>query len=466
MTTTHSAFRLGDIRGVYPVDVDEEFARQFAHAFIQQFRLSGNIATGRDTRESSVVLQHALNDGLVEAGINVFDLGLCPTELGSFAAAQNNIEAAIIVTASHNAPRYNGFKCMLKPGKEATFRAGLADIEQLMHANTVITGSAPGLQSNLYLDDDYTRFIKSSLKIEPGITGSLALNGLNGTATILATRLVDEYELNCTWFRQNPGPMPSQGAEPTHPQLANEMRDFMSGKQFELGIAWDGDCDRCVFFDHDGELIPTYYIIGLFAEHALKSDPGAAIVYDTKLCWNTLDIIRQNEGKPIRSETGHAFMKEKMRAHNAVYGGELSSHHYFKDFFSSDSGMYAWLKALEITQQSGKSVAELIQHSREKYLCTPEISLNLADVDSAFNEMLKFYNPLATHVDDFDGLSFEMPGDWRFSLRRSKTESLVRLNLESIATGESILNEGATLLSRLLPFQAEDADWHSRLLLQ
>lgn len=460
-----SAFRLGDIRGVYPDDLDEAFAEQFAHAFVAHFNLTGTVATGCDMRDSSASLQSAVNDGLRDSGIDVCDIGLCTTELGYFASSLPEISATIIVTASHNPARYNGFKCVLKNGEAVTFDTGLSEVMALM-----ITGHRNrrdrGQLTQLPLKADYIEFLKSKFSAGDLRSGRIALNGLNGTAATLAGALAREFELTYTWFRKEPGPIPSEGADPGNPRLAAQMKQFMSEDSFAVGVAWDGDCDRCVFFDDCGNLVPTYYVVGLLAESYLAGHPGGAIVFDTKLCWNTFDVIEKHDGVAVPAQTGHAFMKRKMREHNALYGGELSSHHYFGDFFGCDSGMFAWLKVVEIVNKSGLSITELVQERRELVSCTPEISLSLTDVDRAFDEVLDGYREQALTVDYFDGLGFEMPGNWRFSLRRSKTEPLVRVNFECRHATQSMLNGAAELLGQLKPFKANDDDWESQLVIQ
>jgi len=417
-------------------------------------------------RRSSSALQQSLNAGLVEAGLDVVDLGMCATEIGSFASNQEHIEAALIVTASHNAPEFNGFKCILSSGIAVTYATGLVEIEKLMGRNYLASSYQNGSCKALNLNQQYIDFLHS--KFAPGKfpSGRMALNGLNGTAATLAHDLAQACEFDICWFRKEPGSIPAGGADPADPQLAAEMQVFMTQNHCELGVAWDADCDRCVFFDDQGQLIPAYYMVGLLAEHMLRANPGAAIVYDTKLCFNTLDVIRQYGGIAVPSETGHAYMKQKMRESQAVYGGELSSHHYFSDFYYCDSGMLAWLKTLEVLQQSQRSLAELVETRRRKFQCTPEISLKLDDTDRAFDEILVRYGQLAETVDRFDGLSFEMPGNWRFSLRRSKTEPLTRLNIESKSSSELVIDAGASILDCLMPFKAEDTDWHARLVLQ
>lgn len=460
-----SAFRRGDVRGIYPNDIDETFAYRFAQAFARRFHPARTVATGRDMRDSSRALQEALNRGFCDSGLGVVDLGLCTTELGYFASSRPGIDAAVIVTASHNPARYNGLKCVLGDGEAVTYDTGLADVMALMLANEATGTTAPGSIAACDMQLEYTRFLQE--RFSPGsFSGQIALNGLNGTAATLAGKIADRFSLPVTWFRKEPGPIPIEGADPANPRLVAEMKSFMNDGSFALGVAWDGDCDRCVFFDSEGNLVPTYYLVGLFAEHFLRRHPGRAIVFDTKLCWNTLDIIARCGGKPIPSETGHAFVKRNMRKHNAIYGGELSSHHFFGDFFYCDSGMFSWLTLLEIIEQSGKDVGELVAASRTRFRCTPEISLELTDTDKALRDICDAYRSSAVAIDHFDGLGVEMPGGWRFSLTPSKTEPLVRLNIESRAGTQQLLIEGAGLLKHVEPYLTHNVDLLAKLVVQ
>lgn len=457
MTAELSAFRLGDVRGVYPSEINEEFVERFAHALVGHFDLQGKIATGRDMRGSSEGLQYVLNDTLSSVGMEVINIGLCPTELGYFASGMPDIEAAIVVTASHNPAAYNGLKCVLADGRAITFDNGLGHIRALMKGG-YHHPSAKGSITRVDYHARYLDFLKTHFPPETLRGGKVALNGLNGTAATMAGSIASEFRLPVTWFRKNPGPIPSEGADPANPRLSAEMKRFMDGQGFALGVAWDGDCDRCVFYDGTGDLIPTYYVVGLMVEKFLADQPGESIVFDTKLCWNTLDMIRKYSGKPVPAETGHAFMKQKMHAHRAVYGGELSSHHYFGDFFGCDSGMFAWLTMLKLLGDS-PSVHEMVQERRKEIRCTPEINLALTDVDQAFARVLEVYGAEAIDIDHFDGLSFVMPGEWRFSLRRSKTEPVVRLNFEARKTGDVLLNEGEKVFSVLEPYRGDDRGW-------
>lgn len=463
------AFRLGDVRGIYPDEIDETFVGYFSRAFVEHFNLSGTIAVGRDMRESSLSLQNALIDGLLETGIEVQDLGLCATELGYFASTKPGISATIIVTASHNPGIYNGLKCVLKNGVAVTYETGLGEVEKIMRRLTSsVSGTSDvkelgdkatkkiGTRSSLDLHPAYLEFLKEKFPKDSLSHAELALNGLNGTAVTLAGELTKQLGLPVTWFRKLPGPIPSQGADPVNPMLTRQMKKYMSHESYDLGIAWDGDCDRCVFFDSAGDLIPSYYIIGLLAQSYLEQYPGAAIVFDTKLCWNTLDVISRHGGKPVRSETGHAFMKRRMRESNAVYGGELSSHHFFGDFHHCDSGMMAMLRMLQILKRADANINELVANIRQSNSCTPEINLKLIEPQRAFDEISAYYHGKASHVETFDGLHFEFKDHWRFSITQSKTEPLVRLNFESNGNSDNLLADASQVLARLAPFCAQE----------
>jgi len=474
---SYSAFRLGDVRGIYPNEINEFFVRRFAMAFIRHFELEGIIAVGRDMRASSLSLQNALMDAIQLSGVRVHDLGLCTTELGYFASTTQGISATIIVTASHNPEPYNGLKCVLQNGIAVTYDSGLAEVEHIMSqmadpqrepAFDITDPDVAGMpaRSTQDLHPAYIQFLKQQFPIDTLSHAELALNGLNGTAVTLAGELTKELGLPVTWFRKLPGPMPSQGADPVNPMLTRQMKKYMSHQNYDLGIAWDGDSDRCVFFDSMGDLIPSYYTIGLLAESYLKQYPGAAIVYDTKLCWNTEKIIAQYGGKAVRSETGHAFMKQRMRANNAVYGGELSSHHFFGNFHHCDSGMMAMLRMLQILKRTDATISELVADIRQNNACTPEISLSLEEPARAFGELARYYSASATEVHQFDGLHFNFDNAWRFSITRSKTEPVVRFNFETRKDGDSLLNRALEVMNRISPFMSDETKLADLLLIQ
>jgi phosphomannomutase/phosphoglucomutase len=458
MTEKLEAFRLGDIRGIYPEDIDAEFAIQFAHAFAQHFSLKGHVAIGRDMRASSVVLQDGLNQGFTASGLNVVNLGLCATELGYFASSMPDIAAVIVVTASHNPARYNGFKCVLQGGVGIHYENGLRQVMELMLAGHNNRVSRKGKVTSRDYHAQYIEFLKGRFDIDGAKAGVIALNGLNGTASTLAADIAYEFELPVTWFRKEPGPIPDGGADPINPELRLQMFDYMQSDHFSLGVAWDGDCDRCVFFDGEGRYVPSYYMVGFLADHILGQSGPGAIVYDTKIYWNLMEVIRRHGAQAVPSRTGHAFMKENMKRHNALYGGELSSHHYFGDFFHCDSGMYAWLKAVEFITRLELPLEELVAERRHRFKCTTELSIVLTSAQDAAEALLKKYAGGASRVDRTDGLALDM-GSWRFSIRDSKTEPVVRVNFETVDSGTNLIEYGARVLQVLEPFRADDAEW-------
>lgn len=456
-----SAFRLGDIRGLYPEEINEAFIRDFAHAFVGHFSAEGRIATGRDMRSSSEALQHVLNETLSLMGVDVVDMGLCATEVGYFASGLHGIGAAIIITASHNPPEYNGIKCVLGDGQAITQDNGLNSIRMLMdvHYRHLCNADSIGSVTKTPVADQYLSHLVQHFGPENLRAGRIALNGLNGTAATLAGEVADRLQLDHRWFRQEPGAIPAQGANPADPLLASEMKAFMATGDYSLGVAWDGDCDRCVFFDETGELVPAYYLVGLLADFFLELNPGAAIAYDTKLYWHTEAVIQRHGGRAIPSKTGHAFMKQSMHDSGAVYGGELSSHHYFGHFHGCDSGMCAWLTVLQLLQYRGETLQVLVDRVRSQIACTPEISLSLSDIPAALDHLRQALGSAALETGGYEGIGMTMPGDWRFSVIPSKTEPVVRLNFESRGDPATMLENGREVFALLEPWRVDNSDW-------
>jgi len=453
-------FRPGDVRGLYPAQIDEDFAFIFGQAFVQHFGLSGRIATGRDSRKSSEGLQQALNAGLQSACINVSDLGLCATELTYYASMQAEYDASIMVTGSHNPINSNGFKCVLSDGRAVSFENGLAEVLGIMQrlksryskSRDASSGSQTGSLQNVSLIPQYTAFLSDLFSLDPSKFNGIAVNGLNGSASTLVSPLAACFDLPVSWFRKEPGPMPELGADPSRKALSDEMSGYMTGHKYDFGVAWDSDCDRCVFYDGEGQMLPSSYAVAIFAEYFLEAHPGETIVYDTKLVFNTEAVLKRLSGKPAPALTGSAFMHQQMKATNAIYGGESSAHHYFRMFSGCDSGMIAWLSMLQLLQRRGVSLRQLVEEHQGLARCAAEISLSIENVDRAFSCIDGRYGPRAERVDEFDGLAFWMPGSWRFSLRQSKTEDKVRLNFETKGRPEDLLEEGEQVLKLLRPF--------------
>ena len=453
-------FRSGDVRGLYPSEISDDFAFLFGRAFVAHFGINGRIATGRDSRASSEHLQQALNAGLQSVCVEVSDLGLCATELTYFASMQPEFDASIMVTGSHNQINSNGFKCVLSGGQTISFETGLAEIQRIMERldstyarkKQLRSPSARGRCQSVSLAPQYTAFLSELFSLDKGRFSRIAVNGLNGSAVTLVSPLAELLGLSLSWFRKEPGPMPALGADPSRKTLSDEMSSFMAGNSHDFGVAWDSDCDRCVFYDDQGQVLPSSYAVALFAEHFLQTQPGETIVYDTKLVFNTEAVLKRLSGTPAPALTGSAYMRQQMKATGAIYGGESSAHHYFRMFSGCDSGMIAWLSMLKLLQRRSSPLHQLVRQQQDLARCTAEISLTIEDIDRAFSCIEGHYAPSADRVDGFDGLAFWMPGNWRFSLRQSKTEDRVRLNFETKGRTEDLLEEGEQVLKLLQPF--------------
>ena len=450
MHTDINAFRQGDIRGFFPHEINEGFAYQLGLAFAHYFNPTGSITTGRDQRASSPLLHAALNQGLSDGGAHVLNIGLCPTELIYFSATLPDIGGAIMVTASHNPASYNGFKPVLRNAKAITHTNGLLRLR-----NAVATGNLSKKQDKGLIESfnplvGYLDFLCQRFSALSGLNIKLAANGMNGCASVIAEPLFKRLGIDADWLYGEPSvDFPKKGPDPVRIKYLEKMKKFMGGKDYSLGLAWDGDGDRCLFFDHNGEFYSTYYIIGLLVQATLTNHPGAAIVFDPKTHWNTIDLINRYGGRPVQSKTGHAFVKQKMSEVDAAYGGEHSAHHFFRELKYSDSGMFPWLMLLEYQQAMGQDVSAYIEKRKECFQVLPEVNLQLSDLKRAYEKLASEYRDKSIHFDTFDGHSYEFKEGWRFNIRASNTEPLIRINLESkngISLIEGKLQELVSLL--------------------
>lgn len=432
-----SAFKAYDIRGRVPEELDETLAFEIGCAY-HAFLRPRQVIVGRDVRPSSRSLADALTAGLTSCGVEVLDIGVCGTEQVYFAtangtAAGGGCDGGIMVTASHNPPSYNGMKLVREGARPISADTGLRDIARLIEsgATTGRGGSAPCAARRVDIALAYRDHLLATIDRAALRPLKIVVNAGNGGAgtvvDLLGPHLPVEFikvhhEPDGTFPNGVPNPMLEENRAPTSQAIVEHHAD--------LGLAWDGDFDRCFFFDHEGRFIEGYYLVGLLAASALEREPGAKIVHDPRLTWNTLDIVRSGGGTPVQSRSGHAFIKQKMREVDAAYGGEMSAHHYFRDFAYCDSGMLPWLKIVEIISKTGRSLAELVHDRVQKFPCSGEINRSVRDVGAAIAAVEKKYAKGAIDCDRTDGLSLEFD-DWRFNLRGSNTEPLLRLNVES-----------------------------------
>ncbi|MFT6449199.1 MAG: phosphomannomutase, partial [Oleispira sp.] len=423
--------------------LNEDIAYSIGRAFAE-FLKPKTVVVGYDIRLTSKQMCDKVIEGLRDAGSNVLNIGMCGTEEVYFATAHLKADGGICVTASHNPKDYNGMKFVREGSRPISGDTGLKDIEILAHANDFaevdaskrgkleLVDTRPAYTQHLltYVEADKLKPLKIVCNAGNG-GGGLALDAIEPFLPIEWVKVHHEQDGN--FPHGVPNPLLEENRAPTIKAIADSGAD--------LGIAWDGDFDRCFFFDDKGTFIEGYYIVGLLAEAALLKNPGASVVHDPRLTWNTIEMAEAAGGKAIQSKTGHAFIKERMRLEDAVYGGEMSAHHYFKDFFYCDSGMIPWLLVVELISKSGKSLTQLVEERMAKFPCSGEINSVLDDAPATLVKVEAHYASSGAEINHTDGLSMNF-GDWRFNLRASNTEPVVRLNVES--RGDQALMEAKT----------------------
>ena len=426
--TTLSCFKAYDIRGRVPEELDEELAWRIGRAYAEWLRPK-RVAVGRDVRLSSEALVQALARGLQEEGAEVFDLGLCGTEEVYFATFHFQMDGGIMVTASHNPAGYNGMKLVREGSRPISGDSGLAEIRQRVAAGDFAPATAAAGRRAL---DHRAAYIDHLLGyVDPSRLKPLKIvaNSGNGCAGPVLDRLAERLPFEIIRLQHQPdGYFPNGVPNPLLPENRAVTAAAVRFHGADFGVAWDGDFDRCFLFDERGEFIEGYYLVGLLAEMFLKKNPGARIIHDPRLTWNTIDLVRSHGGIPVQSKTGHAFIKERMRAEDAVYGGEMSAHHYFRDFAYCDSGMIPWLVTAELMAATNRPLSALVGERMKRFPVSGEINRQVADPGAALERVEAAFPGGA--VDRTDGLSVAFDA-WRFNLRSSNTEPILRLNVEA-----------------------------------
>jgi phosphomannomutase len=426
-----SCFKAYDVRGRVPEELNPDLAYRIGRAYAA-FLSPARVAVGWDVRPSSLPLAEALAAGLNDAGVEVWQLGLCGTEQIYFSTSHLGLDGGIMVTASHNPPEYNGMKFVREQSRPLSGDSGLHEIERLAAAREL--PASPGPKGGRRATDALPDYISHLLSyIDPQVLAPLkvVVNAGNGCAGPVLDAL--EPHLPCRFIKicHEPDPSFPHGVpNPLLPENRHLTAQAVRDHEAALGLAWDGDFDRCFFFDELGNFIEGYYLVGLIAQALLAHHPGAAIIHDPRLIWNTIEMVQEAGGRPVMSKTGHAFIKERMRAENALYGGEMSGHHYFRDFAYCDSGMIPWLLVLEIMGRSRQPLSALVAARMARYPCSGEINRTVADPDQVLHRVEALYQVAAVACDRTDGLSLEFPA-WRFNLRKSNTEPVLRLNVET-----------------------------------
>jgi phosphomannomutase len=440
-----NCFKAYDIRGRIPDQLNADVAYRVANA-TAEFLDAKKIVIGRDIRESSAELADAVAKGLTDAGVEVLDFGLGGTEMVYFATAYLEADGGIMVTASHNPKDYNGLKLVREGSRPISGDTGLVDIRRIAEGDDRAISANPGQRKDVDIMAPYLDRLQSFVDTAALKPLKIVVNAGNGGAGLIIDQLESSLPFEFVKIHHEPdGDFPNGVPNPMLEENRKPTIDAIREHKADFGIAWDGDFDRCFFFDENGRFIEGYYIVGLLAESLLPTDPGAAIIYDPRLTWNTLETVTKNGGRPVQSKSGHSFIKQVMREQDALYGGEMSAHHYFRDFYYCDTGMVPWLLVAQIVSQSGKTLSELVDACMAAFPASGEINRHVPDVNDAIRSIKKAYEGQAKAIDDTDGVSLEFD-EWRFNLRASNTEPVIRLNVESRADTELMQAKTAEIL--------------------
>ena len=445
-----TSFKAYDVRGRIPDEINEPLAYDIGRAYVA-FVQPKTVAVGYDIRLSSPLLAGALKKGMLESGCDVVDIGLCGTEGVYYATFAEKFDGGVMVTASHNPPDYNGMKFVRAGSRPISGDTGLKDMQAMIESGHLPPIAArEGTERTLDTRKSYLEHLLSYVDRSKLRKLKVVVNAGNGGAGLVIDQLQPHLPFEFVkLFHEPDGNFPNGVPNPMLEENRAPTVEAIRSSGADIGLAWDGDYDRCFFFDESGAFIEGYYLVGLLAEAFLKREPGARIVHDPRLTWNTIDIVRQRGGEPVLCKSGHAFIKQKMREVDAAYGGEMSAHHYFRKFSYCDSGMIPWLLVLQVMIESGKPLSALVEERMRLYPASGEINRHLhGDAKSVLLRVEQHYAAQALSVDFTDGLSMEFPR-WRFNLRGSNTEPLVRLNVESRGS-EALMREKTAEVLKLV----------------
>ncbi|MCA1798565.1 MAG: phosphomannomutase [Xanthomonadaceae bacterium] len=430
IAAVYQCFKAYDVRGRVPEQLNEGVAWRIGRAYAELFG-ARKVAIGRDVRVTSVPLANALSEGLRSAGTTVCDIGLCGTEEIYFATTHMGLDGGIMVTASHNPPEYNGMKFVREDAQPVGLASGLREIAARAAGDQGRGAVVRGQYERMNVRAAYVRHILSFVDLPTLKPFKVVVNAGNGCAGPVIDALAKSLPVELVKLNHEPdGSFPNGVPNPLLPEMRAETANAVVQAGADLGVAWDGDFDRCFLFDERGRFIDGYYIVGLLAKTFLAKWPGAKIVHDPRLVWSTVDLVTRGGGVPVMSRCGHTNLKDAMRSANAVYGGEMSGHHYFRDFAYCDSGMIPWLIVLELLSRSGARLSELVAERMRRFPSSGEINREVSDIPAVTQRVIEHYRDDALDTSYLDGVSMEFP-EWRFNLRPSNTEPLLRLNIET-----------------------------------
>jgi phosphomannomutase len=435
MSISPDIFKAYDVRGLYPGEINEDAARQIGRAFVAYLG-AGRIAVSRDMRVSSPALAAAFIEGARTQGADVVDYGLAATDMLYFAVARGGFDGGAQITASHNPGKYNGVKMVRKEAFPLSGDAGIGDIREMITKGTIPSSGRPGGRyETASLLDDYVSTVMSF--IDPAVIKpfNVVLDAGSGMAGLVAPRLFDRLPCKTTKLCFDiDGTFPHHEANPLIEENRQDIVARVVAERADIGIAWDGDADRCFFIDGSGDFIAGDFITALLAEAFLRKSPGEKIIYDVRASYAVKDVVAAFGGTPLMNRVGHAFIKRRMREEDAVFGGEVTGHYYFRDYFYADNGFIPALLILELMSKKQMTLRDLLAPLRQKYFLSGEINTrvsNMATTEARIKDLSVRYKDGRTYM--LDGFSAEFP-DWHFNVRASNTEPLLRLNLEALTS--------------------------------
>jgi phosphomannomutase len=423
-------FKAYDVRGIYPTELDEDGAYAIGRAYVEEFE-PRRIAVGHDTRLSSPTMAASAIQGACDGGADVVDIGLVGTEMAYFAVGDLELDGGIMVTASHNPKEYTGMKIVRRGALPVGGESGLLEIrDRALAGFDRPEGQTPGQVSKHDVWPDYVERVLSFIDVDAVKPLRVVIDAGNGMAGAMLPPVLERLPVDARrYFFEPDGTFPNHEPDPLLPENREFIIAEVKKERADLGVAFDGDADRCFFVDDTGEFVPGDFVTALLAQSILEKEPGGKVIYDVRASWAVPETIERGGGVPLVNRVGHAFIKQRMREEGAVFGGEVSGHYYFRDFYQADSGVIPCLLMLELLSRHGRPLSEILRPYRERYFLTGEINSPVADVALKVHELKERFAD-SGKVSHLDGISIEFP-DWHFNVRPSNTEPLLRLNLEA-----------------------------------
>lgn len=430
------AFKAYDIRGRIPDELNDEVVKLIGNSFVQFLRekeeIKNPIIIGYDVRPTSKKFSEILAKGIIEAGVDIIDIGLTGTDMVYFATATLGAAGGIMITASHNPPEYNGLKLVREDAIPISGDTGLINIKEKVFSGKYYTQEKKGIIKQQDVMKEYIEHVINFIDVDKIKPMKVVMNAGNGCAGVALKPLMEKIPKIevIKQFWDLDGTFPNGIPNPLLLERRKDTTDKVLETKSDLGVAWDGDFDRCFFFDEKGNFIEGYYLVALFGDFYAKKYPGSKIIHDPRLVWATIEAVEAAGGITVANKSGHTFIKERMRKEDAIYAGEMSAHHYFKDNFYADNGMIPMLLLFQIISESGEKLSDLVKDWMARYPVSGEINVKVKSPKEILGKIEEKYVPQAKKVSKIDGISLEYD-NWRFNLRISNTEPVIRLNVET-----------------------------------